>query len=402
MSGENVLIIDDDQSLGKTLLGILRKEGYNVEWAGTGQEGLTRIRGAAADQPWGAILIDIRLPDMNGLDLLRSAKKDDPDIGAIFMTGYTDVETAVGALNEGAFAYIQKPYNVSEVKAIIAKLVEKQRLIRENRMLLHKMVELNADLENRVAQRTKDLQTANLNLAATIEKLREADEAKSEFVSMVSHELRTPLTVIIGFAQTCMNQLEKIEKETIHHYMNIIYAHGLMLSKLIGNILDLSHIRDKGMILTFEKFDLRGLAATAAEGLKILKPSINFDVDFEDAAREMVSDKDRVQQIFMNLLGNAVKYTPEKGSISVQGRAQGADIVVSVIDSGSGIPVDMQEKIFEPFFRIKDPVNMKTSGTGLGLTITKALVEALGGRMSLESNPGAGSRFTFVLPKGKS
>jgi signal transduction histidine kinase len=398
-AGPHLLIVDDDPALGKTLRIILQKDGYTVDWVATGKEGVDLVRREALTGLLTGVLIDVKLPDMNGLQVLRVVKETNPDVGAIMMTGHTDVETAVGALNQGAFAYIQKPYNVDEVKAAIARLIEKQALVRENRVLLRQMAALNADLENRVDQRTRELQAANLKLADTIEKLREAISAKSEFVSMVSHELRTPLTVILGFVQTCLNQMDRAEKNTLRHYMEIIHAHGLMLSKLIESILDLSRIREKGLDLFYETFDLRSLTQAVVESLGILKPGLRFDVFVDDESRQVVSDKDRVRQVLMNLLANAIKYSPDKAAVRVEGRAKDGVVEVSVADAGPGIAPGEQVRLFEPFYRAKDPINHRTPGTGLGLAVSKAIVEGLGGRIWVESEAGHGSRFVFTVPK---
>ncbi len=394
-----LLIIDDDQGLGVTLKGILKKVGYDVEWVTTGSAGVEYVQKQDENHPLSAVFIDIRLPDMNGLDVLRAIKKKDPDIGAIMMTGFTNTETAISAMNEGAFAYLQKPYNVMEVKAMIERLIEKQKLIWENRILLQKMVELNADLEKRVTQRTMDLENANTKLAHTISKLREADQARSEFISMVSHELRTPLTAIIGFAQTIINQLEKLEKDNLKHFLQIIYTNGMMLSRLVESLLDMSRIQRDGMNLHYERFDLKSLTESVVESLRIIKPGLNFEVDIASEVREINCDKDRVQQVLTNLIGNAIKYSYAEGSVKVSGRLKGGEVEIRVADSGPGIPENALGKIFDAFFRVKDPINMKTPGTGLGLTITKALVEALGGTIGVESKVGYGSTFTFIIPR---
>jgi signal transduction histidine kinase len=394
-----LLVVDDDEALCKSLAAILKKAGYEIATAETGAAAIDAVKQAPKDKPIHAVLIDIRLPDINGLEVLRSIRKIKPDTGAIMMTGYTDTETAVGALNEGAFAYIQKPYNVVEVKATIERWAEKQRLIEENKRLLKQLVEWNAELEKRVEERTHELKLANINLLKTIDKLKEADAAKSDFISMVSHELRTPLTVISGFAQTCLNQIEKIDRDTLQHYLGIIHAHGLMLTRLIESILDLSQIRDRGMNLTYEKLNLQELVENVVEGVKIIKPAMRYAVSFEGADRDIISDKSRIQQVFINLIGNAIKYTSDKGSIQIRCWREDSEWVASVKDDGPGIPTDIQEKIFEPFFRAKDAINMKTPGTGLGLTITKAIVQALGGKIWVESKPDGGCAFFFSLPK---
>ncbi|MEK7384266.1 MAG: response regulator, partial [Elusimicrobiota bacterium] len=165
----DLLIVDDDESIGAILLAILKKAGYRGKWVATGEAAL----GAALDYRTGgralhAALIDLRLPDANGLDVLRGLKKLHPDVGCVIMTGYADTTTAIDALNNGASAYVQKPYNIDEIKAILGRIAERQKLVLENRELVSKLQEANAALETKVSQRTQELRHANFQLLATI------------------------------------------------------------------------------------------------------------------------------------------------------------------------------------------------------------------------------------------
>lgn len=395
-----LMIVNDDESLGKTLLHILQRAGYDAQWVQTGKEALAQLVDGGADRPMDILLVDIRLPDMNGLDLLREGRKVNPDLGAIVMTGYTDNATAIRALNEGAFAYLPKPYNIAEVKATVARLVERQILLRQNRELVERLQNANAELERKVDDRTQALQSANLDLLNMIEHLKEAADAKSAFVSMVSHELRTPLTVIEGFTETLIDKLSGLKKEDILRYLEIIHTDTLRLTRLIQNMLDLSRVQAKGIDIKPAPVRLKPLAESVTEGLEMIKTGMRFDVVFPPGDLEIVSDKDCIQQILVNLLSNAVKYSPSPGVIRIKGMDQGSSVSISVIDEGPGIPESERGKIFQAFYRCADAVNRKTPGTGLGLTITRAIVEALGGRIKVESGPGQkGSSFTFVLPK---
>jgi signal transduction histidine kinase len=180
-----------------------------------------------------------------------------PDAGAVIMTGYADTDTAVGALNDGAFAYLLKPCAMTDVKAVLARAVERFKLLEENRDLLKALRGANAVLEEKVAARTDELRHTNLQLMETIEKLREADETKSQFVSMVSHELGTPLTIIIGFADTFLRQGPTSSEEQKRHYVEIIREGAQRLARLIESMLNLAHIRDKRIRLEYVKFDLQ-------------------------------------------------------------------------------------------------------------------------------------------------
>ena len=395
----SLLIVDDDQSLGRTLQGILRRAGHLGHWVASGQEAISIVESQKTTRSLSIVLIDVRLPDMNGLQVLRAVKQIHPDIGAVMMTGHVDVDAAIGALNEGAFAYLQKPYNIDEVKAIIARLLEKQKLVKENAELVKQLKEANLGLETKVQERTEDLKTVNLSLVATIEKLQKANEAKSQFVSMVSHELRTPITIILGFAEHIILRIESLSKETLLGHLQTIRRDTLRLTRLISDALDLSRIQQDELSLTFAPFDLKGLLAETAEGLQAALNGVKLEISLDADDWTIVSDRDRVRQILLNLLGNAIKYSPKDACVRVETQREGETVKVRITDSGPGITAANKEKIFEAFFRTPDEINMRNPGTGLGLTIAKAIAGSLGGRIELDSEIGAGSTFSVILPR---
>ncbi|HAM35390.1 MAG TPA: hypothetical protein DEB40_10265 [Elusimicrobia bacterium] len=178
----NILIVEDDASVGKTLLGLLRQAGYECCWVATGQEALGLAQKKQPGTFFSILLIDIRLPDINGVELLHAIRQSHPDVGAIMMTGHADLSAVMGAFKESAFAYIQKPYNADEVKATIARLREKQRQAREDQNLVEKLLKTNAELKTRNHERAPALQEARLELLKTVEKLNELDAAKSRFI----------------------------------------------------------------------------------------------------------------------------------------------------------------------------------------------------------------------------
>ena len=390
----HILIVDDDRSTGATLLAILRKAGYQGQWVTTGEDAVK----VALDYQTGgrqlhAALIDVRLPDTSGLDVLRGVKSMHPEIGAVVMTGYADTMTAIHAINDGAFAYVQKPYNMDEIKAILARIAERQKLVRDKQ-------EATVLLETTVAQRTLELRHANLQLLETIKKLQAADAVKSKFVAMVSHELRTPLTIIMGFSETILRKVGVIEVPQLQSYAKVIHSSSMRLSRLIEDMLNLSRMQDESMRLVWVSFNLKELVGGVVEGFNITRPDLRFELAIEDGLPDIFSDKDRVEQILVNILGNAVKYSPADGLIRITSKAAGTEVVTRVEDEGFGIPEEDRAKIFEAFYRTADAVNLKTPGTGLGLTITKAVVEALGGWIRVEGgDEGRGSAFVFSLPK---
>ena len=399
LSGSNILIIDDDQSIGKTLSAILRKAGYRVHWVGNGSEALAYVKNGSAKSPLNVALIDIRLPDMNGVDVLREIKRINSDFGAIMMTGNADLETAVRSLNEGAFAYVQKPYHVDEIKSLIEKVLDKQKLVLENKALIRRLKEWNTELEKTVQEKTAELQSKNLTLLGVVEKMKVINEMKSRFVANASHELQTPMTSILGFSSMLLDYWERIDQKEVAKFLQIIRDEAQRLTRLARDLLDLSRIQDGRVSLDSKKIDLKAVAERVRKNLSMVSPQVAIEISFEEGAREIIADGDKVQQVFTNLVDNALKFSPEHDRVQIRGKRKDRSIIVEIVDHGPGVPPDKCEKIFEPFYRIHDDIGKAVRGTGLGLPIARAIVEALGGVLRMKSEVGKGSTFTFILPK---
>jgi PAS domain S-box-containing protein len=229
------------------------------------------------------------------------------------------------------------------------------------------------------------------------EAVQRADHLKSEFLSSMSHELRTPLHTIIGFAELLMEELKGPLNEDQKRFVAHIQRDSSHLLSLINQILDLSKIEAGRLELHRQAIDLSG---TIEEVLASIRPqalakAIRIETSVDS---EITADADylRIKQILLNLLGNAVKFTPEGGLIGVSSVRIGGIVAISVSDTGIGIPPEQRETIFDKFHQVGAAA--LTEGTGLGLAITRALVDQHGGKIWLESLPGKGSRFTFTIP----
>ena len=255
-------------------------------------------------------------------------------------------------------------------------------------------------MQQKLAQRVEELQTA-------YQELKELDKMKDSFLSTVSHELRTPLTSIKGFTEILLGYEEE-DKDTQREFLGIINEETEHLTRLLNNFLDLSKIQ--GGQMQWEDIELEILAViqtavTATQPLATQK-NLGVDVDLDRNLPTIWGDKDRVVQVVTNLLNNAVKFTPEGGEIRVRAQvikdseSKGAPemIKVSVSDSGIGIAPGDYEKVFDKFSQGGDTLTDKPEGTGLGLPICKEIVEHYGGRIWVESEPGKGSTFLFILP----
>jgi PAS domain S-box-containing protein len=232
-----------------------------------------------------------------------------------------------------------------------------------------------------------------------ITKRKEVEQMKSEFVSLVSHELRTPLTAIQGFAETIFDFWDELKAEQRRHYLTIILSEAERLGRLVTNFLDISRLEAGGVKLRPALVDLPDLARRAASLFKEHPSKATFAVEFAPGSEKAWADEEQLYRVFVNLIGNAVKYTPAGGQVAVRGAAAGPEVEVSVADQGPGVPAAAQEKLFQKFYRAGDPVSRKTPGTGLGLAICKNIVTAHGGRIWAQSAPGRGAEFRFAFPQ---
>jgi signal transduction histidine kinase/DNA-binding response OmpR family regulator len=289
--------------------------------------------------------------------------------------------------------------------------------------------QLNAELEQRVTERTAELATANRSLVEArdaAEQARaaaeEASQYKTRFLANMSHELRTPLNAVINFAHFLADTEYGSVTEQQRMFQSRILYNGEHLLGLINDILDLSKIEAGKMELNCETVDLRPLlhgVMSTAVGLTRDK-GLSIDLEADNELPQVWIDKTRIRQVLLNLLSNAAKFT-DRGGITMRVSADGSalrsgletiDIVetqysilntqnwvtIAVIDTGIGIPVEEQARVFEEFQQVQDSLSRSYQGTGLGLPISKRLVEMHGGRMWLESTPGVGSTFSFTIP----
>ena len=233
------------------------------------------------------------------------------------------------------------------------------------------------------------------------QRLKELDKMKSDFVSNVSHELRTPLTAVKGSVDNMLDGLTGPLNEKQSRYLTRIKSNADRLTRLINDILDLSRIEAGKIDLKPAVLPLVTLAKEVAEGLRpvAVDKLISLEVASPDANATAWADRDKVIQVLVNLIGNAVKFTPTHGKVSVTVERNGdAWVQTSVADTGPGIPLEEANRIFDKFYQIAQVGKQKARGTGLGLAISKALVEMHGGRIWVESEVDRGSTFFFTLP----
>jgi two-component system phosphate regulon sensor histidine kinase PhoR len=227
--------------------------------------------------------------------------------------------------------------------------------------------------------------------------LKEVDRMKDHLMSIVTHELRTPLTSITGYAELLE---ESVQGETEHKCVEVILRQSRRLADIINEFLDLSRIESGRTRLAVEPTSVYHLAERVVRDLAPVAADKDIQVALEapTALPEISADADKISQVLTNLVGNAIKYSPEGASVTVSFRAEAGCVVVVVADTGYGISEGEIDRVFDKFYRARQPRGVNITGTGLGLPLVKAIVEAHGGRVAVASTEGEGSTFTVTLP----
>ncbi|HXE72049.1 MAG TPA: response regulator [Candidatus Nitrosotenuis sp.] len=320
---------------------------------------------ARLEERFDVVLLDLSLPDSQGLETFERVRTS--GVPVVVLSGLDDEDTALAAVARGAQDYLVKG------RADGPSLVRALRYARERHRLL------------------QELEQARL-------RAQEASLAKSRFLSFLNHELRTPLNAVVGFSELLAGE-EPLSPESVRQYAGFIHTAGLHLLQLVDDLLDFGLVETGRLELQVERFDLREVlvGAVSLVGLAARRKGLRLSLP-QGPLGTVRADRRRLRQILFNLLSNAVKFTPEGGEVRLEVVREGDTLALIVSDTGVGIAPADQERIFEPFQRAAASAS-PAEGVGLGLAITRHLVEAHGGSISLWSAPGQGSRFTVVLPR---
>jgi signal transduction histidine kinase len=382
MNSVRILIVDDDAALLQALPQAitLRLPEVQVDVADSATDALQCVR----EQTYDTIVSDIKMPGMDGLALIEQLHACCPDTPTLLITGHGERDLAIKALRVGAYDFIQKPidrdYFVSALHRAVSTCQMRRQIAEQQRQL----EQYASSLEQAVAERTRELVEANA--------------AKDIFISMASHELKTPLTTIKGISQMLLRRVEKgkpIEQRPLNllessaHRMEILVNDILSTSLIDAEIFSLHRQPDDLVVLCQELLNEQRMEMGSALQVELLAETLPVEID-----------RERVNQVLLNLLSNARKYSQANAPITLRVERQDSHALVSVIDRGVGIPAEKLTHIFERFYRVPE-IDVQTGssvGVGLGLYIAQKIVERHGGCLTALSVPGEGSTFTVSLP----
>jgi signal transduction histidine kinase len=367
-----ILVIDDEMGPRESLR-MLLKPNYQVHTADCVETGLKLLKEKQPD----TIVMDIRMPGISGIEGLRQIREIDPHLSVIMLTGFGALETAKEALRLGANDYIAKPFDAHEMQQVINRNVERTRAHRTSENAAAEIKELNNRLLQQLAQK---------------ERLAALGQASAEFV----HDLGNPLTIVWGYVQLLARRLEKSEEDesaSSVKELKIIEQHVRTCRELLtmwqgyGNV-EASPPRAVSVSATLREI-LKGLAPVADQ------KGIAFRVTICEDPCVLLGDALQLNRAIQNVLINAIQACPEKsGIVTVSCTQKDFYVDLRVEDNGAGIPAAQLTKVFDPYFTTKQA----TSGTGLGLYITKKVIEDHNGSIKVESTPGVGTIFTIRLP----
>lgn len=488
----NILVIDDEKIIRDGAERILTKEKWKVTTAENGAQGLELIEKGKFQ----ILLLDLMMPGISGMEVLKKVQEIHPDLLVIVITGYATVENAVEAMKRGAYDFISKPFTPDQLRIVVRRAIDRLNLKRESELVRLQREKTLQDIANEKSKtltiinhmadgvlvtdqngfivlnnpaisRMLGLEgesplgkhpfdwTRNEELAQMVEKVlgmkesdssqrisqeiawgnppkkffmahsapvrneqgeilgsvtilndvtwfKELDQMKSDFVDMVSHELRSPLSSIRQQISLVVDKIVGEINEKQSQILNRVQERIDELIGMINNLLDLSRIEAGRLVQQKEKINLadiiKGVLELMAEEAE--KKRLNFEVSIDPQLPLIYADPQSMETVITNLVSNAIKYNREDGKVLISAQRRGEFVEIKVADTGVGIAKADLPRVFDKFFRIRTEYTRKVVGSGLGLPLTKAIIEAHLGSITVKSEPERGTEFTVLLPQG--
>lgn len=378
MSGDTkhkVLVIDDELGPRESMRFLLKGE-YEVLCAESVDEGVARMREAHPD----LIIMDIRMPRKNGIDGLREIRGYDKLVSVVMLTGYGALETAQEALRLGATDYLSKPFDTGEMREAVKRYVKRTRVERRRTEML-------ADLHNVNDQLINDL----------ARKQEQATMAQS--TAEIAHDMRNPLMIVSGYVELLTNQLEGV-KDEMGERIGAADEYLEGIGQNVRRCCELSHQWQKYGKAQFNAFGVMAISEIVEDivmGAAPLAASENVDIDYDIQPGDAVINGNRAQLLraVHNVIANAIQAVSEPdGRVLVHGRKEDGVARIVVADNGSGMTAEVLTHIFDPYYTTKE----EGKGTGLGMAITKRIVEEHGGTLKIDSHLGAGTTVAIEIP----
>ncbi len=384
-----ILVVDDTRSAVDLLVAVLSPRGFQVRTANTGPAALASV----AENPPDLILVDVQMPGMDGLEVIRQLKEHEStrDIPVIFVSGVTEVDQRIEGLRLGAVDFLTKPFRHEELLARVnihlelrRRQVEVERLNREFEDTHRGIVALQAELDERLAQNGV------------------AEQLQSRLRSDMNHEFRTPLNSILALSRLLLDRADGELSSEEEKQVAFIRSSAEGLTVLVDNLLDLARLESGRNLVVARDGTVEEIFSGLRGMLRPLLPSSGAVKLVFESPRDLPvlhTDHGKVAQILRNLISNALKFT-EQGEVRVSARLgdDGGKVLFSIADSGVGIAAEDQKRIFEDFVQVESCQAGRAKGTGLGLSISRKLATLLDGSITLESRPRKGSTFTLTIP----
>lgn len=364
MEPPKVLVIDDEEIARTSCRRVLKREGVHVTLASSGREGLDLL----LREPHDLVLVNLKMREMEGVEVARRIQQYDENIVVIVITGYATIESAVAVMKEGAYDYLPKPFTPDELLIVVRRGLEKRRLDQESRAL------------------------------------REEKEAmERNFVTMITHQLRSPLAAIFQYLEVLLSdiggELTEMQREMLERARTRL--DGLL--QLINDWLDMSRIQTGTILHRLQALPLAECVDAALAGLELAaqEKQVTLHTHILADLPPVQADPDTLREVFSNIIANAIKYNRLEGTVRISARLEGEWVVADIEDTGPGIDEKEIPFLFDQFYRSKDAAIRQQPGTGLGLAIAQKIIRAHGGKITVRSELGRGTTFSVYLNKAQ-
>jgi len=380
-----LLVVDDEESLRITTAAIFENEGYVVDTASSGDEAIDLM----SKEDYDLVLTDLHMEGGDGLSVLNQIRRHAPLTISVVLTGFASVESAIAALQEGAYDYLVKPCDIESMKHTIRRGVEHRRLMLAEQKARADLQQLNLDLEQRIEERTAELKQLNVELA-------DANRAKDVFLATLSHELRTPLTPVVGWIKLLRSGT--LDEKSVAQALDAIERNAWLQSRLIDDLLDTSRIATGKLHFEPKPTDLNTAVRAAVDTVRASAGARNIELSMAlwPSSLTVMGEPVRLQQIAWNLVSNAIKFTDPGGKVNITTQRDGSHALLTVVDTGVGIEPEFLPHVFDRFRQADGSTSRRHGGLGLGLAIADALTKMHGGCLAAKSD-GVGKGATFSM-----